>query len=346
LALSNSPLSLLKLTTETVAAADPGAPATAAGLLALHQPGVSVALRSALHMVGDTTTPLSSQHKHELAGRFLQQRIVVDEHTAAAVLLESFSLCRVAILREFPGAVPPAYDCVGKLLRNPPSREHCGYSFNHHGSRVHYVFSTLIDDSPASCAARAWWRGVNLLPDTGAQHDLSSGTQFNFISRRAKSSLHLDTADGTNTQWRGEKLWVMVDKEEAKQRGIVELLSDAMRENPAGTHRMSAWLACQSFQWFVAHEGDTVVLPRDKLHAVSCIGDGDAVSAGIYCWLLGTPDLPHGYLQPVRPRKRKQPPAAAPSSPPSAAPLSIVQHAAAAAPSHHSSPCSESLLPH
>ena len=158
LALSNSPPSLLKLTTETVAAADPLAPGVIAGLAALRQEGVSTALRSALHMVGDPATPLSPQHKNRLAERFLHQRLIVDEHTAAAVLFESFSQSRIFLLRSFPGAVPPAFDTVAGVMRNPPNTEHSGYSFNHHGSRVHYVFSSLIDDSPKSRAAREWWR--------------------------------------------------------------------------------------------------------------------------------------------------------------------------------------------
>ncbi len=71
----------------------------------------------------------------------------------------------------------------------------------------------------------------------------------------AKSALHLGSGDGTNMQWQGQKVWVAV--EEAKLHGIEELLMDSMRENPAGAHRLSAWLACDSFQWWVLDEGDT-----------------------------------------------------------------------------------------
>jgi hypothetical protein len=65
-------------------------------LLKLQQPGVGVALRSALHMVGDINKPLSSKHKGALAGRYIHTRIAVDQHTAGGGLTKlsgTISLC-------------------------------------------------------------------------------------------------------------------------------------------------------------------------------------------------------------------------------------------------------------
>jgi hypothetical protein len=324
---ADPPPSLLHLTTTELAAGESAAAAHAAGLAALRQPGVSAALRSSLHVTGAVSTPLSSEHKARLAERYLHTRLVVDQHTAGAVLLESFSQSRVIVMRNFPGVVPSPHATIGPLLRDPPSGECLAYSFNASGSRVHYVFTSLVDDSAQARAALAWWRGVSQLPDLGKLADLSLGTQWNFFSRRAKSCLHLDTADGTNTQIQGIKLWVVVRREEAVEHGIVPLLSDPQRDDSTGTHRMSDWLACESFQWFVMHEGDTLALPRDRLHAVRCIGDVDAISTGTYCWLAGTPSLPDDVLCRKKPRKRKEPAAASTAIAAPPAPLTLVRHA-------------------
>jgi hypothetical protein len=197
---------------------------------------------------------------------------------------------------------------------------------------------TPYPDTPAAHAARAWWDTVNLLPDTGKLEDQSAGVVWTFVSRRAKSSLHVDTGDGTCTQVLGKKLWVLALAKEAREHGLVELDSDSMRDNPAGTHRMSAWLACDSFQWCILHPGDTIVHSRDWLHAVSCIGDEDSVSSANYCWLQGTPPLPEAELQPKKSHKRKEPPVDVSACPPWPTPLSIVQHARETTPSSHSSP--------
>ena len=85
------------------------------------------------------------------------------------------------------------------------------------------------------------------------------------------------------------------------------------------------------------NEGDTIITPRDRLHAVSCIGDVDAVSAGTYCWLPGTPPLPEDAVDKKKSRKRKiASDDAEPHSPPPQ-PLPIVLAAAAAASSSRSS---------
>jgi len=329
--------SLLKLTTLETTAADAAASCKAAGLAALRRPEISSALRSAMHVVGDTATPLPPEAKSGIAARYIHSRIVVDQHTAGAVLYEAYSQSRVCILRNFPGALPPAYESVTALLQRPPTGDGVAYKFNHHGSRVHYVFTTLIGDSLRERRALDWWRNINRLPDLHKLDDLSAGAQWNFISRRAKSLLHLDSADGTCTQWHGQKLWVLVEVNEAKLHGIEQLQADCMRDDPAGTHRLSAWLACESFQWCVLHEGDTIITPRDRLHAVCCIGDVDAVSAGMYCWLQGTPPLPAGLVAHKKSRKRKEPPVDAPARPPPPAPLPIIAAAAAATSSPRSS---------
>ena len=331
------PLSLINMTTQEFAAAPAGTSTAAAGLAALRQPGVSVALRSALHVAGDPSTPLSSEHKNRFAERYIHTRIVVDRHTAGAVLYEAFTQPKVMILRNFPGTIAPAYPTVSALLLNPPSGDAVAYSFNHHRSRVHYLFMTHYPDTPAAQEARAWWDTINLLPDTGKLEDQSAGVVWTFISRRAKSSLHIDAGDGTCSQVLGKKLWVFALAKEAREHGLVELQSDSMRDDPAGTHRIIDWLACDSFQWCILHEGDTIAHSRDWLHAVSCIGDEDSVSSASYCWLQGTPPLPKAELQPKRSRKRKQPPADTPACPPPPAPLPIVLAAAAAASSSHSS---------
>ena len=92
---------------------------------------------------------------------------------------------------------------------------------------------------------------------------MSAGTQWNIVSRRGLSTLHMDSADGTNTQHLGKKLWVLARADEAAEHGVTPLQVDAMRDAPAGTHCLSAWLACASFQWFVMDEGDTLL--RDAI---------------------------------------------------------------------------------
>ena len=301
LAVPDPPPSLLKLTTLETTVADVAASSRAAGLAALRQLEILDALRRAMHVVGDPATMLPAEHKGRIADRYIHSRLVVDRHTAGAVLLEAFSQSRLFILRDFPGVLPPTYPTVAALLKNPPTGDSVAYNFNDRGTRVHYVFTSLSGDSPHARASRDWWRDINQLPDVGKEADMSAGTQWNFVSRRGMSSLHMDTADGTNTQHRGKKLWVLVRADEAEQHGIVPLTSDAMREAPAGTHRLSAWLACDSFQWCILDEGDTIITPRDRLHAVCCIGDIDAVSSGSYCWLHGTPPLPPSCFSPRSP---------------------------------------------
>jgi transposase len=290
-----------------------------------------------MHVAGDIHTPLSAEMKGRLAERYINTRLVVDAHTAGAVLLEDFSQQKVFILQGFPGTLPPAYDSISAVLRSKLPEDGCGYSFNDCGRRVHVILCTLTGDAPSAQAARSWWHTVDTLRDIGECDESNGGAQFLFASRRAMSSLHLDPADGVNSQVHGSKLWVLVLASEAKEHGIVQVEADAMRERPVGTHLFSAWLACASFCWCVLHEGDTIAHSRKWLHAVCCIGDTDSISSAKYCWLAGTPAPPSSFLRSSVSRKRKTPPATPRAVSPCLEPLSIVVTAAAVASSSHSS---------
>ena len=331
------PPSLLHLATKKLAASEAASSSKATGLAKLRQPGVSTALRHAMHVEGAWDTPLSSTMKSRLAERYMHTRHVVDAHTAGALLYESFTQHQPFIMRSFPAVLPPAYDSVAALLRQPCRGDGAGYTYNSHGREVHAIIASLTPDTPSTQPARDWWAARNLLADTGKIEDESAGTQFTFISRRALSTLHLDPGDGINAQIHGVKLWALVRAEEAREHGIVEVAADAMRERPAGTHHFSAWLACESFCWCVMQEGDTIAHSRKWLHAVCCIGDTDSISSAKYCWLAGTPAPPSSFLRNSVSRKRKELPAAAPAPPQRPQPLPIVAAAVAASPSTRSS---------
>ncbi|MDR3405332.1 MAG: hypothetical protein P4L99_22755 [Chthoniobacter sp.] len=278
----------------------------AAGLAALRDVEICTALRIATAVQGDPATQPPSAVRSWLATRFIHERLVVDEHTAAAVLYEAYSQSKVFIVRNFPGAYPPACPSVSEALSRPPAEETRRYAYNHHGSHVHYFLRTSIPDTPATQHTRAWWAKVNHQPDVGIHEDLSNDKLWTFISRRARTLLHTDDADGVATQWVGKKLWVLVRAEEAAQQGIVPLHQDAMREQPPQVHRLTAWEQCASFQWCILDEGDTIVTPRDRLHAVCCIGDLDAVSSGVYCYIAGTPPLLQAGGGPKSSKKRRR----------------------------------------
>lgn len=322
--LLDAPHSLLALTTQELAADALAASSKAAGFTQLRRERVSVALRHAMHVAGDIHTPLSAEMKGRLAERYINARLGVDAHTAGAVLLEAFSQQKLFILRGFPGTLPPAYDSISAVLRSKLPEDGCGYSFNDRGRRVHIILCTLIADTPSAQAARSWWHTVDTLRDTGKCDESNGGAQFNFASRRAMSSLHLDPADGVNSQVHGSKLWVLVLASEAKERGIEQVNADVMRDQPAGTHRFSAWLACDSFRWCILQEGDTIAHSRVWLHAVCCIGDEDSISSAKYCWLAGTPAPPASFLREKKSRKRKKPAVAAAAIAPPPAPLPFI----------------------
>jgi transposase len=304
--------SLFALTTRELEADAVAASNKAAGLAALRQPGVSTALRTAMHITGNREVLPPAPIRSWLAEQYIHQRIAVDQHTASAVLYEAFSQSQVYILRNFPGTLPATYSSVTAAVSRPPSEEERVYSYNSNGCHVHYVLKTLLDDTPATQQGRDWWRNINLLPTTGKLDGMGSDQLWSFVSRRSGSLLHIDDADGTCSQLLGKKLWVLVDREEAARQHLVPVDADVMRDAPAGTHRFSSWQQCNSFQWCILHEGDTIATPRDRLHAVFCIGDVDSVSAGVYCWIAGTPSP---FLINQEPRKRKLPPPPPPVPP-------------------------------
>jgi hypothetical protein len=279
---------LLPLMTEETTADAAIADTHRAGLLQLRSADIWRTLRVAMAVQGDPAVQPPSAVRSWLAARYIHTRVGVDRHTAAAVLYESFSQSRVLVVRGFPGSYPPVCGSVADALVRPPPADSRVYAYNDRGSRVHFILRTPIGDTPATQQARAWWAPVNRLPDAGERPDLSGRNLYTIVSRRAQTLLHMDDADGMSTQWRGRKLWVLVDEREALAVEIRAIASDCMRDPLPRLHRFSAWEACGSFQWCILNEGDTILLPRNRLHAVACIGDEDAVASGVYCWVAGT----------------------------------------------------------
>ena len=176
------PLLMPLLTDNSTAAADASTSKEAA-LRLMRDDDVVTALRTAMHIQGDRDTLPPSAVRSWLAERFIHSRIAVDQHTAAAVLYESFSQSRVCILRNFPGALPAARSSVAELLARPLADESLVYNYNSHGRRVHYISKTRVADSPETHDALGWWSNVNQLPDTGKLDGLSAGVLWSFISR-------------------------------------------------------------------------------------------------------------------------------------------------------------------
>ncbi len=96
---------------------------SAAGLAALDDEDICIALRSAMHVKGPTNEALSKGALSMLADRYIHSRTFVNTDTAAAVLLKSYTDSEVIILRNFSGAMPAAYGSVSQLLSKPPPRE-------------------------------------------------------------------------------------------------------------------------------------------------------------------------------------------------------------------------------
>ena len=333
---SFAPPPVLPFVTQMIESGLGAGTAHTAGLAMLSDESIWIALRTAMHIQGNRETRPPPAVRAWLADRYLEQRVAVDQHTAYAVLLEAFLNSHPVLLRHFPGAIPPVRATVTEALTHPPSVDERVYNYNHHGSEVHYILRSPITDTASARAARGWWASVSDLADTGPAADLSSGVVWSFISRRANTLLHLDTIDGTTTQWLGKKLWVVIDKEEAAQMGIGPIHADVMRDRPVGSTRFTDWQACPSFRWCILQEGDTLVLPYSLLHAVSCIGDVDAVSTGSYCWLRGTP-MPKELakqVKPTRDHKRRRSPSLCPSSPPAGVLQLVVRAMADASPRH------------
>ena len=296
----------------------------AAGLSALHDASVSVALRTALSIEGDVLQPLSSSIKSWLAAHYINVRVTVDQHTAAAVMYESFSQSKVIVVRNFPAAMPPTWRSVRDVIITPPPEANVRYHYNRSRSHVHALLIERYDRREDLQQQRDWWGKVNILPDSGKLDALSSGTLWSAVSRRGKMLLHIDSTDGVSTQWTGRKLWVFVNAEEAAAQGIRESPRDAMRDETPGLYRFINWQQCPSFQWVIVNEGDTLLLPGDLLHAVSCIGDEDAVASSIYCHIAGTPAAIKAAAELPPPKKRKRdhsPQPSAPSSHPTVLPI-------------------------
>jgi hypothetical protein len=97
---SPPPPSLLNLSPQQLNSDVGNAASHQAGLFATRGVAVQVALRTAMHLVGDFATPLSSECKSWLADRYIHQRAIVDHHTAGALLLDAFVNSRVFVLHE------------------------------------------------------------------------------------------------------------------------------------------------------------------------------------------------------------------------------------------------------
>jgi hypothetical protein len=245
----------------------------AAGLSALHDPSVSVALRTALSIEGDVCQPLSSAVKSWLADHYIHTRVTVDQHTAAAVMYEAFSTSKVVIVRNFPAPMKGTWQTVRDVIMDPIPDANIRYLYNRSRSQVHAILVERMDQREDLQQQRDWWSTINLLPDTGNLEDLSGGTLWTVVSRRGKSTLHIDDTDGVSWQWTGRKLWALVNRDEAAAQEIRVWPHDAMRDQRPGEYRFTNWQQCPSFQWAIVNEGDTLLLPANYLHAVCCIGD-------------------------------------------------------------------------
>lgn len=327
------PAPIVSLLTQESHSSSSGDTQRSTGSELLRREEIWTALRQAMHLVGDPAVQPPKAHRVALADRYLATRILVDQYTAHGVLQHAFLHEKVAIVRGFPGRVKPPYGSARELRSGALAEESMVYAYNQSGSKFHYILKTGPDGSLQTRTGLAWWQPINQLHDRPILDDISGRTIWTFISRRGGSPLHLDSADGTCTQVSGRKLWVFVDKAEAKAHGIEQVECDPMRENPAGTQRFTAWLACLSFQWTILEEGETIVLPQSRLHGVHTIGDEESVSCGTYCWLAGT-SPPAGVQPPSRPKPPPpQPHRPVPSTP--LQPLPVVQRAIEAAPSSH-----------
>jgi transposase len=260
-------------------------------MLLLEQPTINEALRIAMHLEGDTTTMLPVPRRTAMAERYIEQRIGVDQHTAPVLLDEASKLSKVFLLRDFPGALPPAYSTVSAFLHDPLPVESRHYSFNERGKRVHVILHQPVADTLEAQHAFDWWKPLQRRLGARFIDDLSQRRVWTFISRRAGSGLHTDDGASTCTQWQGRKLWVLVNADEAGAHGIEQINTDIMRDDCTGTHGLMAWLHCDSFRWCLLNPGDTIVLPGNYLHAVRCIGDEDSISSGTY-YSIQTPTPP------------------------------------------------------
>ena len=294
--------SLLSLTTKELSADSAITTNSDPGLVALHDVSVVAALRTALSIHGDVYQAFPSHIKRWLADHFTNTRVEVDKHTAASVLYEAFSQSKVIIVRNFPGAMKSTRRSVRDVVIEDIPEESLHYYYNRSRCAVHALLRERYDNREDLQQQRDWWSTINILPDTGK---LSSGTLWSAVSRRGKSLLHVDDTDGVSTQWVGRKVWVFVKLEEALKHGIRSSSLDSMRNESPGLYRFTDWQQCPSFEWLIVNEGDTLFLPRDRLHAVCCVGDEDAVASSIYCHIAGTPAVTEVNTNPRLRKKAK-----------------------------------------
>lgn len=245
---------------------------------------IRAALRLACHV--KECSPSAEQLRH-LAQRYVAQRTAVTPLTVYQALVDAYAQHSVAVLREFPGAVPPMHLSVAEWsaqVASVPSPQR-KYVYNDRGHVIHYMLQLMPHGDANVQVAQSWWAPINELYRRPAGSVHSGRTNWTIVSRRAGSLLHLDDFDSTNSQWVGCKLWAVVDQAEAADAGIEEIDADVLRGRPRPTHTWEQWLGCSSFRWFIMEQGDTLLLPRNMLHGVRCIGDVDSISTGTYVQL-------------------------------------------------------------
>ena len=205
-----------------------------AGLAALHEETIVIALRTALSIQGDVAQPLSSAVKSWLADHYINTRVTVDKHTAAAVMYEAFSTSKVLVVRNFPAAMKPTRQTVRDVIMDEIPSDNIRYLYNRSRSHVHALLMERYDGREDLQQQRHWWSTINLLPDTGNLDKLSGGTLWSAVSRRGKTLLHLDETDGVSWQWTGRKVWVFVNRDEAAAQEIKPSPMDSMRDETPG----------------------------------------------------------------------------------------------------------------
>lgn len=129
--------------------------------------------------------------------------------------------------------------------------------------------------------------------------ELSAAALFDFVGRGPDSGarLHYDMGGGTAVGISGKKLWVAVKSAEAEQQGLT---SDLQRTTaPLQRHKLSSWLSCPSFCWFVMEAHTTLFMPNsDWLHATHPLDEELTAGQGSYNLLL--PALPQQIISWLR----------------------------------------------
>ena len=121
--LSPPPSTLLPMITQEMISDVAITDSKSAGLKVLGQPDIWTALRTAMAVQGDQSIQPPTAVRSWLADRYIHERIVVDQHTAGAILYEAFSQSRVFVVRNFPGTYPAPYSSVSEYDRHPRSQD-------------------------------------------------------------------------------------------------------------------------------------------------------------------------------------------------------------------------------